>query len=422
MIYKYAHPEYFKDWEKPDFNQIKEPIILWGAGMAGGAADHCMKKMGVEYVAFCDTAKDKWGIRYCGHEVISPDELQKRYPTAVVIITSIYYDSIYGMARERGYTEIYDCHSLFMDVDFSGYDFWATKEYIIRIIEQCLVGVREQKTSRGRVDQIYLGITTKCSLRCRDCSMFIPYVASPCHYDSNDIMADLNKVLNSLQHVRTVYFFGGEPLLHPHLGNMVHSLKDENRIDRISIITNGTILPGEDVLRAMRDEKRFWVRISDYGILSRKKNELIKILEQYGIRYEVTNYTFWLSPSKIGKSDDNEEQLAEKFRLCTLGHDMILMNRRGYLCNTGSAVCNMGALPESLRNYIDLLDDHDFTQKLNSFIKRLGTGEYLDACRYCSGSPCIHFEGKVPVAIQAKELLKFPSLTKQIDGMEPENG
>lgn len=94
-----------------------------------------------------------------------------------------------------------------MEIDFSDYDFWASEEYIIRNIEQCLAAVLEQKTSSGRIDQIFLNITTKCSLRCRDCSLFIPYVASPCDYPAKDIMTDFNKVLDSLGHVRVVNFF-----------------------------------------------------------------------------------------------------------------------------------------------------------------------------------------------------------------------
>lgn len=51
-------------------------------------------------------------------------------------------------------------------------------------------------------------------------------------------------------------------------------------------------LPDEDVFRAMRDEKRFMVRISDYEELSGKIRELIGELDRYGIPYEVANYTY----------------------------------------------------------------------------------------------------------------------------------
>lgn len=422
MIYRYAYPENFMDWEKPDFNQIKEPIVLWGAGKIGGAADHCLKKRGVEYAAFCDVAKDKWGTRFCGHEVISPDELQKRYPTAVVLITSSFYDGIYSMARERGYTEIYDCHSLFMEIDFSGYDFFATREFMIRSIENYLSNILAQKVPDSSIDEICLDITTECSLRCRDCAAFIPYVASPRHYPAKEIMAGLNKVLDSIQHIENVLFCGGEPLLHPELAGMIRGLKDDKRIDRISIVTNGTILPSEDALRAMGDEKRLYVRISDYGALSGKKDELVKALEQYGVRYEVTNYDFWTRPARLGRTDESEDQLAAKFRLCTMRSGPRLCNGKLYLCTVGSAGCGIGAFPDSADNYLDLLDDRNFTQRLNSFLKRRNTDEYMDACRYCSGAYFLHFEEKVPVAVQTEEVMTFPPLKERTGGKESDNG
>lgn len=86
---------------------------------------------------------------------------------------------------------------------------------------------------------------------------------------------------------------------------------------------------------------------------------------------------------------------------------MFLINRKGYLCSTGSAVCNMGGFPDSPTNYIDLLDEENFAQKLDYFVKRPGTGEYMDACHYCSGNHGVQFEQKVPVAFQTKDVLKF---------------
>lgn len=410
MIYHYAHPEYFRDWDKPELKGLNKPLVLWGAGKVGGVAAHCLKTRGVEYAAFCDIAQDKWGTQFCGHEVISPDELQKRYPDAVVIITSVFYTSTYEMLKARGYRDIYDCVFLLMEIDFSGYDFWMSQEYAIRNIEQCIAAVRSQRTKSGIIDQLFLNITTRCSLRCRDCSLFIPYVTNPCNYPSQEIMTDLNKVLDALGQVRIVNFYGGEPLLHPDLAQMIRSLRNETRIDRISIITNGTIVPNEDVLQAIKEEPRFMVRISDYGAISKNLQALEEKLRQLNISYEIANYEYWDRASRIGTAgheNETKEDLIAKFQLCTSCNVMFLINRKGYLCSTASAVCNMGGFPDSPTNYIDLLDEENFAQKLDYFVKRPGTGEYMDACHYCSGNHGVQFEQKVPVAVQTKDVLKF---------------
>lgn len=411
MAYHYPHPEWFRDWDKPDFKRIKGPLILWGAGKIGGVAAHCLKKQGVEYAAFCDIASDKWGTRFCGHPVISPQELSEQYPDAAVLITSIFYGSIHDMLCERGFREIYDCASLFMEIDFSGYDFWMEEPYAIRNVEQCLAALLEEKTKSGRTDQIFLNITTRCSLRCQECSTFIPYVSAPMDFPAEEIMEDLNTVLASMGYTRIVNFYGGEPLLHPDLAKMIRSLREDHRMDRISVITNGTIVPKEDVLTAMAEEERFMVRISDYGKISKNLAPLKDALQQYGISYEITNYAYWDKHSEIGYTHESEGDLIKKFQLCTSCNLLYLLNRRGYMCSTASAVCNMGGFPEHPSNYIDLSDKTDFSERLAHFLKRRHTGEYFDACRYCSGMHGIHFEQKLPVAVQAKELLRFPKLT-----------
>lgn len=416
MIYKYEHPELFSDWDKPDFEHLDRPVILWGAGRIGGVVAHCMKKRNVDYVAFCDIAADRWGTKFCGHKVISPEELKCCYSDAVVIITSVCYVDIWDTLQKMGIQTVYDCSSLLMEIDFSDFEFWTTREYAIRNVEQCLAGLWEQKKRAGSIDQIDLYITTKCSLRCRDCAVLIPYIQSPKNYDMTEILDDLTKVLDGLGHVRIVNFYGGEPMLHPHLVQMIRALRLESRFDRLSIITNGTIVPSEDLLQAMREEPRFMVRISDYGAISGKVQTIAELLKQYGIPYEITNYAYWDRGTKVERRNDTLEQLIKKFKSCTACSILHVHDRKGYLCCVASSGCSMGIFPVSPSNYIDLTDTEALPERLNHFITRPGRDEYLDACKYCSGIHCIQFEEKVPVAVQATGLMKFPPLAEQIDG------
>lgn len=414
MLYKYAHPEYFDDWKNPDFNKINENLILWGAGRIGGIAAHCLKKKGIHFTAFCDIAKDKWGTYFCGHKVISPDDLKKEFPKATILISTVFHNSICNILTADGYSSFFDCSSLFMEIDFTDYNFWMRPEYAIRNVEQYLSVIKEQGKKEHAVDQIFLSITTKCSLRCKNCSSFIPYHSTPCHYSQGQIMEDFFTVLNTLEHIRIVNFYGGEPLLHPELSNMIRSLADETRIERISVITNGTIIPKEDLLDAMHKEKRFLLRISDYGALSSKLKELKNVLEKYDIKYEIANYTYWDQPSKIGYMISSKKELKTKFQHCTSGNVVFLLNRKLYLCSTASTLCNINVFPPSENNYVDLakpyLSEDELHRQIQEYISRLGTEKYFDACQYCSGNHCVQFEHKIPVAEQTEELLAFEKL------------
>lgn len=414
MIYNYPHPEKFEKFDKPDLKGCRGNIVVWGAGKIGGIAAHCLKKQDVEIRAFCDIAEDKWGKEFCGYTVISPEQLYNNYPDATVIVSTVFYATIVQELIQKGYKNIYDCSSLFLEIDFEGYDFWMLPQYAIRNVEQYMATIYEQKYCENKIDQIFLNITTKCSLRCRDCSMFIPYIKEPCFYDANTMMEDLNKVLEVLGHIRILNFYGGEPLLHPKLADMMEKLRDDKRIERISVITNATILPDKKLLATFKEDGRILIRISDYGKLSSKMEIIRKLFEEEKIAYEVSNYAYWDAPSRIAPTMETEQQLFQKFQQCTAGNNLFFLNRKIYLCSTGSAVDNMEVFPPSETNYVDVGkyggDLDNLKQKLNEYIGKIHKREYLDACNYCSGSHCVQFEDKRPVAIQTKELLNFEKL------------
>ena len=414
MIYNYPYKEKFDTFEMPNLKRYSGNIVVWGAGKIGGVAAHCLKKKNIQVVAFCDVAEDKWGEEFCGYKIISPEQLKNEYPEAAVIISTVFHQTIVEHLKRLGYKNIFDCVSLFLQIDFEGYDFWMLPNYAIRNVEQYMATIYEQTIKDNEVDQIFLNITTKCSLRCRDCSMFIPYVSNPVVYDANIIMDDLFKVIDALGHVRVLNFYGGEPLLHPELSKMIAQLEGNERIDRISIITNATILPDEQLLNVLKKDKRVWMRISDYGVLSTKMQELKKMLEESRIVYEVANYKYWDAPSRIAPVNETEEELIAKFQQCTAGNNLFFLNRKLYLCSTGSAVDNMNVFPFSESNFVDVGKNGESVEvlckELIEFLSRPKNKKYIDACKYCSGSHCVQFEDKRPVAVQTKERLEFDKL------------
>lgn len=413
-VYYYHTPEMFDDFEKPDFSKYSGKLIVWGAGRIGGMAAHCLKKRGVEIFTFCDIAQDKWGTEFCGVPVISPEQMMKQYPNAPVLISNVFHSVVYDELKAKGYENVFDCTSLFLQIDFDGYDFWMLPEYAVRNVEQYMAAVYEQVKKGDEIDQVYLNITTKCTLRCRDCSTFMPYVDNPCIYDSKVIMKDFYNLLDCLGHTRIVNFYGGEPMLHPDLPKMIGELREEKRIDRITIITNATIEPSEELISVLKQDSRVLIRISDYGELSSKVEKIVTTFSDNDIAYEVANYTYWDRPSEIAPSNDTEEELVSKFRACVACNVLFLLNRKAYLCSTSSAVCNIGGFPVSESNYVDMEKHEDCLSRLKEcvtdFIGRKKRGQYIDACKYCSGMHCIHFADKVPVAVQTKEKMKFMKL------------
>ena len=71
-------------------------------------------------------------------------------------------------------------------------------------------------------------------------------------------------------------------------------------------------------------------------------------------------------------------------------------------------------LPDFEKNYVDLLlpGSKDVTLQVGKFVQQIHQRQHLDACKYCPGSHCLHFENKVPVAEQAKGKLSLDLLYK----------
>ncbi len=410
MIYHYPHPEYFKDSAIQDYLHPGKEIILWGAGRIGGVAAHCLKKKGIAFTAFCDTSRDKQGSSFCGRKVISPDELKANHPDATVLISTTFYPKVREALEQMGMKRVYDCAALFMEIDFDEYDFWMNPEYAIRNVEQYLTACKFHAEKSIYIDQICLYITMKCTLRCRGCSAMIPYVADPQHVDADRILDDLSNALDVLGRTRIVNFYGGEPLLHPCLTGMVRALRDEKRFEKLTIITNGTLLPDSGLLRALQDEPRAHVRVSHYGALSKKADELVGHLLNMGISHEVTNYEYWDSPTRIGRENNAcETGVRDRFMQCAAS-ELMLLNGKAYLCAPAATLCEVGLFPESCTNYVNLRDNPNLNTELSGYVSRIHKGAYIDACRYCSGSHCTQFEDKVMVAEQTGELLAIGEL------------
>lgn len=105
----------------------KEQIVIFGAGKAASYALCLMRMNGIQAIqAFCDNNSDKWGSRYMGYDVLSPEEAFARYPKAHYLIASLAYGSkireqLYSRGLSRDAVSLYrlplspmECTNYFM--------------------------------------------------------------------------------------------------------------------------------------------------------------------------------------------------------------------------------------------------------------------------------------------------------------------
>jgi|GEM_PF-253966 len=95
----------------------KNKVVLFGASKLGEVALNYLGNT-CEVIGFCDNDKEKWGKKFNGIEIISPDGL-KNFDDIQVIITSQYRDEIACQLIEAG---IKNVKSFSVNVDFKNND------------------------------------------------------------------------------------------------------------------------------------------------------------------------------------------------------------------------------------------------------------------------------------------------------------
>ena len=140
-------------------------------------------------------------------------------------------------------------------------------------------------------------ITSRCTLKCENCNMFISHVPVQCDIELNRLKKNFEIFFESVDYVYEYTLLGGEPFLHRDIADIISFLggKYGEKIGRINLISNGTIVPDGNVIDILRNF-HVTVHISDYtktvdygSHLEKLKNKLLS----NGIEYYVITNNTW---------------------------------------------------------------------------------------------------------------------------------
>lgn len=227
------------------------------------------------------------------------------------------------------------------------------------------------------IPYVELAITEKCSLRCIHCANLMPCYDHPEHLPLDAVTRDIRRLLKGTRAIWVLQLLGGEPLLHPGLKALLEELTQEKKIGRIQVVTNGTLLPTDDVLSQMK-HKKVSVLISDYGPYSRKKDALIARLQAAKVRYKLLDYSDWSDFGDLEKRNLSRETLARSFHACASAQCKTLLGGHLYACPRSAHMVRLGRLADE--NALDLTEEKDFAKRVLAFYN-LPT---IKACDHCN--------------------------------------
>ena len=239
--------------------------------------------------------------------------------------------------------------------------------------------------------EVHSTITSRCTLKCKHCNMFMPYYKEHVDYTAKDILEDLELLFRHVDYIVAYEILGGEPLINGELADMIRQIGDRygNRIGNIGIITNGTLLPNEQLIEI---SKKYNVKydFSDYtDVVDYKKrfDSAVKIVSDAGLRYSVNRSLRWCD---FGFPVNNRMYDFDKVREHMLSCGPIfhgLNDGKYYYCHVSWSADKAKLLKNVSDDYIDLrtLDDDRAKEAILEHSNGNMAKGFVKLCKICGG-------------------------------------
>ena len=161
----------------------------------------------------------------------------------------------------------------------------------------------------------------------------------------------------------------------------------------VEIVSNGTIIPPQEVLDVMKHPK-VKIQISDYGALSRKKDELKAICDHQGIECVIrgSDEKNWFDAGDLHFRGRNQKEIRKQFRHCGEICRSFLDGKL-YYCQRASFGTKL-SIPDNESEYVDFTKNVN-RKELREEINKLNHRKWLIACNYCS----VGTEEYVPIPV-----------------------
>lgn len=237
------------------------------------------------------------------------------------------------------------------------------------LIIKLWIYIKQTILKLNEIPYLEMMVTTNCNLRCKGCSNLIPHTIKE-DISYKEIKEDIDILLNKINYLYRLKIHGGEVFLHREFKEIIDFLGKQKKIGSIRIATNGTIIPTEEILKAMK-KNNIVVQISDYKINSATIEKLKKNLKENDIEYKYLKDREWNDMGSFQRRSFNRK------KLCSLKRCTSFYKGRIYICSRAMIMKKIGYIKET--NSL-IIRDKNFRSELKRFFE-------LDneACNYCDG-------------------------------------
>ncbi|MEG0961766.1 MAG: radical SAM protein [Lachnospiraceae bacterium] len=370
------------------------PLVIFGAGEIGMRAILRMDYLGWKENIACmgDNNKEKAGTTLEEIPILSMKEIKEKYPNARIVIAvgnTKAAREIENQLKTMGFKEFISRQALLHRYEFDG------------VREKALA----QHNDTFILRQIVVTVTEKCTLKCKNCIQFMPKFKEPKHADKDIVIESVKRLTEMVTYIQDVSILGGEPLMYPYLVQIceeVGKLKLKGKVKFISILSNATLIPREELLKVMK-KYNITMILSDYGILSAKMQEIQVLCTKAGVEWRYAyskgkneeKIQQWFEIGALEKQNLTLEAKKLKFANCNNVYDCNMIYKgRYYLCSTAAFLTGLGILDISEDSFDLLRNDIPFDKLTHNYLQFMKNEKVIEACNYCN------MHGEVPVAEQ----------------------
>lgn len=367
----------------------KRGFYLFGAGDYGYQFLNIMKDE-ISILGYIDNAPEKRGKEIHGFFCYGLEDIKLKEDEGIIVTMS-------QIARTRPVHQLVEANYQ-KDSDFF-------------IIEEFISVYHVYKYDKVYFSSISFLPSTVCNLKCRHCLNFNPFAKKYFVREWDELVKDIDLFFSCVDHIMLFHVSGGEPMLYRYTADLIEYIdrKYGNRIDTLRTVTNGTVVPSDEVLEKL-STCRFEVIVDDYREAVPQYNEnfdrLIKKLEEYKIRYKINKADSWidLAPEATDFSDKTQEWLEQHRTECSQSWQE-LRNGKLYSCNYAAYATVAGIAGEQDLEETYDLTKHSADDKKQLVEFRLGYTDkgYTNFCKQCRGFTK-HNDSVVVPAVQAQRI------------------
>lgn len=351
-----------EDWKGID------SIALYGAGIVARICQPLFGKVDIKIPFVIDGDENKQGRDWNGVPVISFEDAKSKLGNLKIVIMTAHtaYNEISQFLREQGMEEFKDFCAI---GQFICEWFWYAKGM------NCLYHVD-------------MTVTTRCTFRCKNCNMFIPYykVQRDCTFE--ELKHNVDLLFSRMDYIVYFALLGGEPTLNSALKDVFQYIGEtyRDKCGRLACVVNGSIVPSDEVFKIM---KKYDVHllISDYTSqipYKEKMNQLKEKLETYGVLHDIRYSQIWADFGFPMAPIQRDDKQIKEHLLCCHPEWNGLNDGRFYYCNVSWSAEKSGHYKLAKEDYIELENINKDNKMACHKIVELSRGT-SSFCRICGG-------------------------------------